>query len=333
MRKLLISLLCVAVVVSVFATTASAWKFGKSKWPIKIEYVTFVDRNHLMIRHYRKNWKEVEKKSKGKLKFIYRGGPESIKIFAQAMAVYKGATDMVFTTPSFMGKLVKGTDMLTLCQVPVSKHREVGLYDYLNEVFNDHNMQFLQMYPRPVGEAFIMLAKEPIKTTADLKGKTIRGGDYMDSVAPVFGMGTVALKHFEEYNALERGLIDIGRMTVDSMIKFRLYEVAKYMIKPAFGTAPASWFMNLDKWNEIPPDLQQMIIDTLYDLAEETEQSTRKDLEKHYKRLTDNGVKMIEFKGAERKKYEQGLERAMREHLLVDNPRVSQKIYDLSRAK
>lgn len=331
MKKILFSAVLVAFAATVLSTPiASAAKLGKSAWPIKIEYVTFVDRNHLTVKLYQETWKEIEKKSQGKLKFVYRGGPEAIKIFAQAMAVYKGATDMVLTTPSFMGKLVKGTDMLTLCKTPVSQHRKCGLYDYMNEVFNKKKMQFLQMYPRETGTAFVMLSKEKIQTLDDFKGKSVRGGDYMDAIAPLFGMSTVSMKHFEEYSGMERGVIDIGRMTIESMSKFRLYEVGKYLIKPAFASAPMSWFMNLDKWNEIPADLQEMILDTIYARADETQAKTQAVIDKMYEDMLANGVEVIEFQGKEREEYTQKIEKAMYDHFLQDNPEVSKRVYELT---
>ena len=91
---------------------------------VTINYVTFVNRMHLYARTFQQSFGIIEERSNGRIKFNYRGGPEAIKIFAQAMAVKKGATDMVFTTPSFTGKIVKGPLMLTLSKSPVAKHRE-----------------------------------------------------------------------------------------------------------------------------------------------------------------------------------------------------------------
>lgn len=304
-----------------------------AKFPIEIQYVTFIGKNHKSVTVFDENWREIEKRSQGKLKFINRGGPEAIKIFAQAQAVRKGATDMVLTTPSFMGKMIKGASMLTLNEVPVSRHREIGLYDYMNEVFNKVNMQFIQMYPRKVGEAFLLISKEKIETVEDFKGKALRGGDYVESIASQFGMTVVALKYFEEYSALERGVIDIGRMTPESMAQLKLYEVAKYLIKPAYGCAPMSWFMNLRKWKSIPPDLQELILDTLYELAPATSEKTQADIDKAYEEMFANGVEVIEFQGKDREVYLNATKKAMYDYFLAENPEVAQKIFDLTRVK
>ncbi|MGD9210960.1 MAG: TRAP transporter substrate-binding protein DctP [Desulfobacteraceae bacterium] len=296
--------------------------------PIEVKFVTFVDRNHMTVKLFQENWREVEKRSQGKIKFTYQGGPEAIPIFSQAMAVYRGATDMVLTTPSFMGKLVKGASMLLLCDIPVEDHRKSGLHDYMNTVFNKVNMQYLQMVPCEVGESFVMLSKKKISSIEDFKGLSLRGGDFMDAVAPAMGMSTVSLKHFEEYSALERGVIDIGRMTIESMMKYKLYDVAKYMIQPNFGTAQISWFMNLKKWNSIPKDLQNLIIDTLYELAPETQAKTKRITDKMYDEMPANGVAKVELK--EKKLYQETIHKAMYDYFLKEDPKVARRIYELS---
>ena len=247
---------------------------------VTINYVTFVNRMHLYAKTFQQSFGIIEERSNGRIKFNYRGGPEAIKIFAQAMAVKKGATDMVFTTPSFSGKLVKGPLMLTLSQSPVAKHRETGLYAYLNEVYNPVGLQFIQMIPEAPGKTFRMLCKDKIEKSSDLKGKSLRGGDWMDAVAPAFGMKTVAIRFNEDYSGLERGIIDISRMTIGSMVVFKLHEVAKYLLSTSWGTAPASLLMNLKKWNSIPKDLQDLIINTMYELAPQTQANFEKEAQK-----------------------------------------------------
>lgn len=331
MKKILFLIVSVVFAATLLNTpSAMAINFGKSKWPIEIEYVTFVGPNHVTIKLYKPIWDEITEKSNGKLKFVYRGGPEAIKIFAQAMAVYKGATDMVLTTPSFMGKLVKGTSMLTLAKTPISQHRKCGLYDYMNEVFNKKRMQFLQMYPRETGTAYVMLSKDNIQTLADFNGKSMRGGDYMDAVAPLLGMKTVSMRYSEEYTALERGLIDVGRMTIESMMSLRLYEVAKYLVQPPHGSTAMSWFMNLDKWNEIPRDMQQMILDTMYDRADEIVANFKAVIDKSYADMKAQGVQTIELEGKDREFMTKDVEKAMYDYFLKEDPVVGKRIYELT---
>ena len=332
MKRIIFPLFMIIMVsVVAFMLPVTAISAAAADKPIEINYVSFLPKTHETMEACDKNWKEVEKRAQGRIKFINKGGPESINIFGQAMAVYTGATDMVFTTPAFMGKLAKGTTMMTLTALPVSKHRESGLYDYLNEVYNSKaNMQFIQMFPRKMGTAFVVLSKEKINGLADLKGKSMRGGDFIDSMAKLLGVNTVALKHYEDYSAMERGVVDLSMMTIESMVQFRLHEVGKYLIQPPFASAPMSWFMNLKKWKSIPPDLQNLILDTLYELADETEAQYQVVTDKKYAEMKANGVEIIQLQGKDLEIWTKDMERAIYEYYLKDDPEIAKKVYELS---
>ncbi|MCF8095317.1 MAG: TRAP transporter substrate-binding protein DctP [Desulfobacteraceae bacterium] len=334
MKKNIISIVLVAVFSISFITAALITPAAAAEKPITIEYVSFVGQNHLMINISRATFDEIEKRSDGRLKFVYKGGPEAIAIFDQAMAVYRGATDMVLTTPSFMGKLVKGLDALSLSMISPAKYREAGLYDYINSLVNKKaNMQYLRTFPRAPGTAFVFLSKKEVESPDDFKGMTIRGGDEMDIVAPKFGMKTAATQYHEEYSALERGILDMGRMTIESMVGFKLWEVGNYLIQPSFCTVPGSWFMNLDKWNSIPDDLQALIVDTLYERAPQDQKKADETIASMEQKMYEHGVKKVEFTGKEREEFLSKIYDGYYEYYMDDSPEVTEKIYEMTRKR
>lgn len=305
-----------------------------ARWPIKIEYVTFVETTHTSAKILQQILADAEEKSEGKLKFIYRGGPESLSLFAQGSATASGAVDMVFTTPSFMGNLAPGLDTLILCQTPVTEHREDGLYDYLNKVVNKRNLQFLMMYPREMGTAFTILTQKKIETLADFKGMTARGGDWFDDFAKAMGISVTGIRFNEEYTALERGVIDFARMTTDSMYKYRVFELAKYMLDAFFGSAPNSIFMNLDKWDSIPKDVQDMLLDTLYAYAPTAEAATKADVDECMKEMMDSGVQLVSLPPEDTKIYLDTMEKSILSYCSKGgDEKIAQEIYKLTRKK
>lgn len=295
---------------------------------VTINYITFVRRNHYYVKTFKQNFKEIERRSNGRIKFRYRGGPESIKIFEQAMAVKKGATDMVLTTPSFTGKMVKGPEILTLSKSPVSEHRKTGLYAYMNDVYNPIGLKFIQVIPEPPGRVFRMMTKYEIKNSKQFTGNSLRGGDWMDAVAPALGMQTLAIRFGEDYAAMERGLITISRSTIVSMNAFKIHEVADYLIKTAWGSAPASWLMNLKKWNSIPQDLQDLILDTLYELAGPTQKLYEAEILVAEKKLLSEGVELVELE--DEADFIKIAEERMYKYFTKDSPEVSKRIFELS---
>lgn len=297
---------------------------------ITIDYVTFVPRMHGISKILLEDLQEIGKKSGGRLEFNYRGGGEAIKVFAQAKAVRDGAVDMCMTSPDFFGKMVKGLGALDLSKVPVAKHRETGLYDFMNTKFNPIGIQFLYMAPKEQGNMFHLFTKKPIKTPADFKGLSIAGTGIFDTIGPAFGMTPVAMQMHEQYTGMERGLIDVCRGGLDSVMAFKFYEVAKYVIKPGFGSAPASLFINLKKWKSMPKDLQDLMVDSLYGMAAKSEAKHIAKIKGAFGASQKKGMKVIEFQGADREYYLKTIEDALYEHGAKDDPETFKKIYKLT---
>jgi TRAP-type C4-dicarboxylate transport system substrate-binding protein len=103
--------------------------------------------------------------------------------------------------------------------------------------------------------------KFPLKKLADFRGKRIRASTQMDTFtikdlggAPAFMGGG------EVYMALQRGTVDGGISSVTSFRDRKYYEVTKYVAEPGFDYGIYAGLMNLKKWNELPAEMQKMIL-------------------------------------------------------------------------
>lgn len=324
MRGKLLILIGLLFIVLIYSTIKS------SAQPITINYVTFVPRNHPISILLGEDLKQIEMRSGGRLKFNYRGGPESVKLFSQAIAVKDGAVDMCIISPDFIGGLLKGTEMLTLSTTPVYKHRETGAHNYLDGLYQKAGLKYLIMLPMKPGSLFHFISKKRIEKPSDFKGLSLAGTGVFDAIGPALGMTPVAMQMAEQYMALERGLIDVGRGGINTIVSFKLYEVAKYFIEPGFGTAPATLFMNLGKWNTIPKDLQDLFENTLYELAPQTEVKHTKIDQESFKKAIESGIKIVEFKGEDREWFLKTIRNAMYEHQSKSAPEVARKIFELT---
>lgn len=267
--------------------------------PITINYVTFVPRMHAIAKVYAEDLKEIADKSGGRLAFNYRGGPESMKVPAQGMGVRTGAVDMTIISPDFYEQMVKGMDALSGSTIPVTEHRQRGVYDYLNSLFNPVGIQFLMVTPMTQGDKFHFYTKNPIRKVADFKGLSLSGKGIFDDIGPALGMVPVAMEMGEQYTAMERGVISVCRGGLDSVMAFKFFEVAKYIVNPGFGTAPASMFMNLEKWKSMPKDLQDYLLNTLYAMAPATEKKHDALDNRALKAALSNGMQVVELEDKE----------------------------------
>jgi TRAP-type C4-dicarboxylate transport system substrate-binding protein len=312
----------------VFVLSVASPAVIRAAEPITIDYVTFVPAMHGISKVLLEDLQEIEKKSGGRLKFNYRGGPEAMKVPAQAMGVKDGAVDMAMTSPDFFGKMVKGLEALDLSMVPVAKHKEVGLYDYINTKFNPVGIQFLIMVPKEQGTMFHFYSKKPIEKVADFKGLSVAGTGIFDDVGPALGMTPVATEMAEQYTSMEKGVIDVCRGGLDSVMQFKFYEVAKYIINPSFGSAPASLFINLNKWNSLPKDLQDLFVNSLYEMAPASEKKHKAIEEGALKAALGNGMQVIELK--DKDKFLKIVNDALYQRSAKDDPEVTKKIYELT---
>jgi TRAP-type mannitol/chloroaromatic compound transport system substrate-binding protein len=106
-------------------------------------------------------------------------------------------------------------------------------------------------------------SKVPIRSVNDLKGKKGRFVGLAGPVMQKLGASVTPLPTAEVYSALEKGVIDFAdRGDLAANYDAGLYQVAKYIILPGFHqpTTAAIYAANLGKWNQLPKDLQEIVI-------------------------------------------------------------------------
>ena len=103
---------------------------------------------------------------------------------------------------------------------------------------------------------------KPLATVADFKDMKIRS--HSASISDfITGMGAepVFLGPGQSYTAVEIGQVDAATFGVLLSLSDRIYEVTDYMAGPIFGFGYTNNVINKDIWNDIPEDLQQIIIE------------------------------------------------------------------------
>ena len=103
--------------------------------------------------------------------------------------------------------------------------------------------------------------RKEINTVADLQGLKMRVG-FAGTILTKLGVIPQTLPGGEIYNALEKGTIDAAEWVGpydDEKLGFA--KVAPYYYYPGFwdGCAELSFFINLEKWNSLPPIYQKVL--------------------------------------------------------------------------
>lgn len=186
---------------------------------------------------------EVEKRSKGAMKFEIYPGSSLMKTNAQFSSMRKGALDMALIPLSYAGGEVPELNIGLMPGLVVSyeqayswKNKPVGTE--LSRVLADKGIVLISWIWQAGGVAS---RGKPVVEPEDAKGMKIRGGSReMDMILKEAGAAVVSLPSNEIYAAMQTGAMDAAMTSSTSFISFRLEEVAKALTT---GRTGAYWFM------------------------------------------------------------------------------------------
>jgi TRAP-type C4-dicarboxylate transport system substrate-binding protein len=187
---------------------------------------------------------EVEKRSKGSLKFEIYPGASLMKINAQISSLRKAALDMSLVPLSYAGGEMPEVNIGLMPGLVTSydqgygwKNKDVG--QALSKFLNDKGIVVVSWIWQAGGMA--SRSANPIINPEDAKGLKIRGGSReMDMMLKAAGAAVVTGPTNEVYAGLQTGAMDAALTSSTSLISFRLEEVAKSLTT---GRGGAYWFM------------------------------------------------------------------------------------------
>jgi len=186
---------------------------------------------------------EVEKRSKGALKFEIYPGASLMKTNSQFAAMRKGALDMSLVPLSYAGGEVPEVNIGLMPGLVTSydqgygwKNQEVG--KELNRILLEKGIVLVSWIWQAGGVASRTKA---IVHPDDAKGMKVRGGSReMDLMLKAAGAAVVSVPSNEIYAAMQTGAMEAALTSSTSLISFRLEEVSKALTT---GRNGAYWFM------------------------------------------------------------------------------------------
>src|ERR1700716_1220523 len=186
---------------------------------------------------------EVEKRTKGALKFDIYPGSSLMKTNSQFSAMRKGALDLSLVPLSYAGGELPEVNIGLMPGLVTSyeqgygwKNAEVG--KELNKFLLDKGIIIVSWIWQAGGVA---PRTKPIVEPEDARGLKIRGGSReMDMILKAAGAAVVSLPSNEIYAAMQTGAMDAALTSSTSLISFRLEEVSKSLTT---GRGKSYWFM------------------------------------------------------------------------------------------
>lgn len=185
-----------------------------------------------------------------------------LKGFEIMRLVKNGVFDFAFGLPGYVAAenaIFEGADLSSVTQ-DIDTQRKVAeaYFPTLEEAFAQYyNAKLLMLYPFP---SQTLWCNAEVNGIQDLEGKKIRVyattlGDFVEGA----GGTSVTVPFSEVIPALEKGVVDCGITGTMSAYTANWQQVATHAYTLRVGWGLAFGAMNMDKWNSLSPEQQELM--------------------------------------------------------------------------
>ncbi|MBI5108868.1 MAG: TRAP transporter substrate-binding protein DctP [Rhodocyclales bacterium] len=226
-----------------------------------------LDEGDFRDRMVRKFAAEVEKQTKGALKFeIYPSG-SLVKPVEQWGAMANGSLDMSLYPLAYAGGRVPELNIGLMPALVTSydqglRWKDAPIGKELTRIVEEKGVKIITWVWQAGG---IASRGKPIISPDDVKGLKFRGGSKeMDVMLKAAGASPTNVPSSEIYNAMQSGVLDAALTSSTSLISFRLHEHAKHVTTARDKTF---WFMfepimmAKSTFDKLTPEQQKIVMD------------------------------------------------------------------------
>jgi TRAP-type transport system periplasmic protein len=108
---------------------------------------------------------------------------------------------------------------------------------------------------------FQIILRQPVGPSGDLAGRKIRGTQNYVGVLSLLRASPVVLPPADVYSALDKGVVDGAAWPSIGVLDYKWNEVAKYLLRPLFGSSTYYLLVNVKAWNSLSKSQQALLVD------------------------------------------------------------------------
>lgn len=258
MRRLYVCCIAALFLSVVLLTGVS---YGAEK-VIKLEFASYLPAQEgisLMLQEW---CKDVEKKTNGRVTVTYHPGGTLVPMAQTYDAVVSGMTDIGFAQfANSPGRF----PMIELLDYPLGIKTSGAAVKLSREYI-------AKFKPKEISDVKILFlvsttpavthTKKAVNKLEDMKGRKIRTlGGPMVTALKLLGAVPVVIPTVDVYDSASKGVIDGTLSALPGLVTFKWGEVMPFTVNNYRTSNCAIQFaaMNKEKWNELPPDIQQIM--------------------------------------------------------------------------
>jgi TRAP-type C4-dicarboxylate transport system substrate-binding protein len=249
----------------------------------------------------------VNERGEGVVRIDVRGGPEAIGLFQQADAVRDGIVDMAYVPGSFYAGALPERDALVSSNITAIEARENGGIDLLNEIHQEKmEVYYLGWFDSGVTYNLWMVDEPALDAEGnlDVSGLRLRGNPvYNAFFTEHLGAQVTDIPTTEVYSALERGVVDATGWTQIGLMDLRWDEFVRYRIEPAFFSTDLGVIVNLERWESLPEEAQEILQEVAIEHERESVEKLRALAEEELAALEERGMTTITLEGEAAENY------------------------------
>ncbi len=209
----------------------------------------------------------VEQRTGGRIKFQFFWAGSLLKSQQAFDGIRDGLAD--FGGPS-MATISGQIPDVALFEVPFAFPIDIDLTlpfyrevePILNEIFQrDYNQRIVWANPSTTADP-VACRDRFLDSERAWQGALVRtAGKWQGRTLEVWGAKPVVIDASEAYTAIQRGTADCLLFVYNLLDSFKLYEVAKYVTRIDHSINLQVVSVNLNAWNRLPPEDQQILLD------------------------------------------------------------------------
>jgi TRAP-type C4-dicarboxylate transport system substrate-binding protein len=102
-------------------------------------------------------------------------------------------------------------------------------------------------------------SKKPVRSLEDLKGLELRASGGAAEYLKALGAAPVGMPQSEAPEALQKGVVQGAISSLETLMDFKYAELCKYVTMVNGPVYPFAVVMNMEKWNSLPKDVQDVM--------------------------------------------------------------------------
>jgi TRAP-type transport system periplasmic protein len=249
--------------------TTTAPTYAQGQW--KFTFNTFFPAtNNIAI--VGEMWQaEITKRTNGAVQFEYLPGASLTPANKVYDGVLNGISDLGFSCIAYTPGLFPVMELLDMPNgYPLGYAATHAVNDFYQNFkpkeFDE--VHLLALYG--TGPQLVFTTKKPVRSLADVKGLVLRSTGVGASIAKALGAEGYAAAQNEAYELMSKGVIDGSIAPREVLLGWKQAEVVKYVTQAfSIGSITTMYLIiNKDKWDSLPPDIQQIFTDVSNEFIE-----------------------------------------------------------------